>query len=552
MEHATSLLTDIGLGIIFAAVASHIARLLKQPLILGYVLGGVLLGNHIGFGFIQDEASIELIAEIGLILLLFIIGLEINLRELLKMGKALFTLGFAQFVVCVVLGLGFFKMLGYSMGGGNFDLLYLAVACALSSTLIVVKLLHDKFETGSVAGRLTIGILVLQDLWAIAFMAFQPNLLNPEIGAILKSVGQGAVLVTIAFLASQHVLSRLFRAAGRQPELVLLSSMAWCFLICGLAEKAGLSKEMGALIAGMSIAAFPYGTDVVSKLAGVRDFFVTLFFVALGLKVPAPSLNTVGISLVIAAFVLASRVLSIVPFARVLGLGLRTGFVTSVNLAQVSEFSLVILALGAGYKHVSPEVQSLVLTAMLISAVIATYEIQFNDKLARFFVSLMGRFGLRDSDRSHDAPAAEHGRDLIILGCFREAEALLNAVDREGSDLKSRIAVIDFNPAVGKKIQAKGFKWIYGDLAHPQTLHHLGIHHATVIVCSISDIFLKGINNKKLLHGLKKLAPEAKLIMMADDPHHAEELKKDGAHDAVVSAVLSGDKIHELLKGLAN
>ena len=549
MEHSASLLTDIGLGIIFAAGASHLARFLRQPLILGYVMGGVLLGTHIGFGLITNEASIELISEIGLILLLFIIGLEINLRDFLRMGKTMFVLSFVQFAVCALLGAGFFASLGYSVGGGNFDLLYLAVALSLSSTLIVVKLLNDKFETGTIAGRLTVGMLVLQDVWAIIFMAFQPNLLNPQLGGILWSFGEGLVLVLAAFLASKHLLARLFHAAGKYPELVLLSSTAWCFLVCGLAEYAGLSREMGALIAGMSIAAFPYGTDVISKLGGVRDFFVTLFFVSLGLKVPLPSWSVLGMSLVIVLFVLFSRLISIVPASRLLGSGLRTGFISAINLSQISEFSLVILALGAGYKHVSAELQALILTAMLLASVVSTYLIHFNDGLARWGLGLVSRIGLRDSD-GQDMSTDETGgtiRDIVLLGCFRAGLALLDIVHQHSPELKERILVVDYNPAIRPKLEAWGYKLAYGDLAHPQTLHHLGIEKASLVICSISDTFLKGITNRTLLSHLKKLAPDARLIMTADNPGDAEALRAAGAHDAVVPSTLTGTHLFRLL-----
>lgn len=549
MTHSLNILTDIGLGIIFAAGASHVARALRQPLILGYVLGGILLGTHLGFGLVTDEASIELISEMGLILLLFIIGLEINLRDLMKMGKAMFTLGLVQFAACVIMALGFFKMFGYSMGGGNFDLLYLAVALALSSTLIVVKLLNDKFETGTVAGRLTIGILVLQDIWAIIFMAFQPNLLNPELGGILRSFGQGLILVAFAFLASKYILTRLFHAAGKFPELVLLSSTAWCFLVCGLAEYAGLSKEMGALIAGMSIAAFPYGTDVISKLTGVRDFFVTLFFVALGLKVPQPSWAVLGMSFVIAGFVIFSRILSMVPTARMLKTGVRTGFLTAINLSQISEFSLVILALGAGYKHITPELQSLVLTSMLLMSVLSTYLIHFNDRLARWGLSLVSRIGLKDSDdQETESGFGGEVRDIVILGCFREGMALLDAIDKTAADVKPRVLVVDYNPAIREQLEARGYKLAYGDLAHPQTLHHLGIEKASIIICTISDTFLKGITNRKLLSHLKHMAPEARFIMTADDPVEAENLRSAGAHDTVLPSILTGARMLQLIK----
>lgn len=542
------LLHDIGLGIVFAAAASHVARLLKQPLLIGYVAGGVLLGTNIGFGLVTDAGSVQLISEIGLILLLFIIGLEIDVRQFMKMGKPMFTLGIAQFALCVLLGLAAFKPLGFGLGGGNFDLLYLAVALALSSTLIVVKLLHDKAETATVAGRLTVGILVLQDVWAIAFMAFQPNLLDPRIGGLVKSFGQGAVLVTLAFLASRHILSRLFHAAGKSPELVLLSSMAWCFLVCGLAEAAGLSKEMGALIAGMSIAAFPYGTDVAAKLGGIRDFFVTLFFVSLGLKVPLPSAGTLGLAALLVVFVFASRILSMVPIAHRFGMGLRTGLVAAVNLSQVSEFSLVILALGAGYGHVTAELQGLLLTTMLLASVASTYLIQYNDALARVGVRLCGRFGVRDSDRSVEAKAHASGRDIVLLGCFREGTALLERLDEAEDGLKERVLVVDFNPALRSSLERRGYKWVYGDLAHPQTLHHVGIEEASVVVCSISDTFLKGTTNSKMLAHLKHLAPKARFVMTADDPAAAARLKKEGAAYAVDAGALAGARLHDILK----
>ncbi len=553
-HHDATLLRDIGLGIVFAAVAAHVARLLKQPLILGYVLGGVLLGSHLGFGLITDPASVQLISEIGLIFLLFIIGLEIDLRELAKMGRNMFIIGVVQFVACVALGLAFFKPFGFALGGGKFDLLYLAVALALSSTLIVVKLLADKFETTTAAGRLTIGILVFQDLWAIAFMALQPNLLSPQLGSILRSVGQGAVLVAAAFFMSRHILSRLYHAAGKNPELVLLTSIAWCFAVCGLAAKAGLSKEMGALIAGMSIAAFPYGVDVISKIGGIRDFFVTLFFVALGLQVPQPTPAVLGMSVLIVVFVFLTRLLSVALTARFLGMGLRTGLVTAANLSQVSEFSLVILALGVGYGHIGPELQTLVLTAMLAASVSSTYLIMFNDRLARGIMAALRAIGLKElcEDTEHQAGHDHGGHDIVLLGCFRAGEVLVDLIDRQAPELKKRILVVDYNPVIRAGLEKRGFRWAYGDLAHPETLRHLHIEGASVVVCSVPDIFLKGTSNQKLLGHLKQLAPRARWIMTADDAKAAERLRASGAHDAVTAAELAGARFYELLCGASS
>lgn len=543
MNGGHSLLSDIGLSILAATACSHAARALRQPLLLGYVAGGVLLGSHLGFGLVTSEHSVELISEIGLILLLFIIGLEISLPDLRRMGRSMILLGVAQFVLCVLVG---YAALG--AGPARFDRLYLSIGLALSSTLIVVKLLHDKFELTTTAGRLTVGLLVLQDVWAIVFMAVQPNLLDPALGGILKSLVLGAALIAFAFLFSRFALGRLLAKAGRTPELVLLTSVAWCFLIAGLAAEAGLSKEMGALIAGLSIAAFPYGADVISKISGVRDFFVTLFFVSLGLKVPVPTWQLAGQSLALAALVLLTRLVSVAPAAAALGYGWRVGAVAALNLSQISEFSLVIMALGAGYGHVSQGASALMLSAMLLSAILSTYIIQFNDGLARLLVALLEKVGLR-ADRPTGKAAAEGdvARDIVILGFFRDGEALLEAVDAQAPDLPPRILVVDYNPAVRRKLEERGYRWAYADLAHPETLHHLGIEQASVVLCTVSDTFLKGITNRRLLAHLKRLAPKARYVMTADDPQEAERLRRDGAHQVVVSSRLAAG---ELLRSL--
>ncbi|HZC68373.1 MAG TPA: cation:proton antiporter [Nitrospirales bacterium] len=549
VDYSLSLLTDIAYGIIFAAAASHVARLFRQPLILGYVLGGVLLGTHLGFGLVTNEVNIELISEIGLILLLFIIGMEINLQELVKMGKSMFTLGIVQFSSCVALGLLAFRSFGYRIGNGNFDLLYIAVAAALSSTLIVVKLLHDKFETHTVTGRLTIGVLVLQDVCAIVFMACQPNLLNPQLGNIAKSLGFGAVLVMTAFLASRHLLSRLFRVASKSPELVLLTSIAWCFFISGLAEIAGLSKEMGALIAGMSIAAFPYGAAVIATLSGIRDFFVTLFFVSLGLKVPVPTWQLLQTSLVVAAFVLGSRLLSVAPTVYFLRMGLRNGVLTALNLAQMSEFSLVITALGANYGHISEGLSSTVLSSMLVTSILATYIINFNDTLTRALMRAVRILNIQEKGLQEEKTIRRERpkRDIVLLGCFRAGMAFLGAVETRAPHLKKRVLVVDFNAALKDQLESRGFHWVYGDIAYPETLHHWGIADASFVVCSVSDTFLRGITNRRLLAHLKQIAPQAQLIMTAEENEEANTLLKEGAKHVIVSEKLSGIRIFELV-----
>ena len=196
-----SLLSNIGLVFIIATLFAFIAKVLKQPLILAYLVAGVVIGPEIGLAWVKDKEIIELISEIGLILLLFIIGLEIDLTKLVSAGRTLLVAGISQFILCAAMGTGVALLMGFKPGDGNFDWLYLAVTLALSSTLIVVKLLYDKFELTTLPGRITLGVLVFQDIWAIVFLALQPNLHDPRLGALAESFmkGAGLVFVTLGF-----------------------------------------------------------------------------------------------------------------------------------------------------------------------------------------------------------------------------------------------------------------------------------------------------------------------------------------------------------------
>jgi Kef-type K+ transport system membrane component KefB len=547
VPHDVTLLRDIALGIVFAAVLGHVARLLRQPLLLGYIAGGVLLSSQMGFGLITNAASIELIAEIGLILLLFIIGLEIDLRELRRLGRSMLALGVGQFLINSLLGLAFFAWLGYRVAEGRFDLVYLAIVISLSSTLIVVKLLREKFELKILSGRLTLGVLVVQDIWAILFMAVQPNLAEPGVLRIAQSIAGGAVLVGVAFLASRYILAPLLEASARRPELVLISSVAWCFGIAGFAYQLGLSREMGALIAGVSISAFPYGADVISKVTGVRDFFVTLFFVALGLQVPVPSADVLGQALLIVVFVLVSRVISVVPTASLLGDGLYAGTVTALNLAQISEFSLVILTLGMGYGHVSERVSAVVLTAMILTSLLSPYLITWNDRVARWLVRPVQR-GPGIGGRAAPAGEGRPARDIVLLGHFRIAQAVLDLVEAQAPQLKGRITLVDYDANRAHGVMARGFRWEYGDLANPDALEHLGIEEARVVVTTISDTFLKGISTRRLVGNLRRLAPRAVIVMTGEEKTDMEDLLRAGADHVLIPGEITGERILDLLR----
>lgn len=533
-EGGHHLVSSIGTSILAATVMAFLSHFAKQPLLLAYIAAGVVIGPKIGFSLIQSEEDIAVIAEIGLILLLFMIGLEIDMKKLKESGKALILSGVFQFVICVLLGLAFFPMLGFTFGGGHYDLLYLTACCALSSTAIVVKLLYGKFELDTLAGRITLGVLVFQDLWAIVILGIQPNLADPDILTILISFAKGGALVVLSLLVSKYILPRLFKSIAKIPELLLVVSLGWCALICGVANFLDLSVEMGALIAGVSISTFPYNLDVIAKVISIRDFFVTLFFVALGMQVPNPldDLQVVGIAFVVAAFLILSRFLSVFPILYGLRQGHRISLLPSINLANLSEFSLVIAALGMGSGHIGDRTLSIILFVFVITSVLAPYLIKYNQSIQSGIAALLVRVGLRDAGGLLESRASEESKDIAMLGFFRVASSLIRSMQESTADmpgLLEKIVVVDFNPNVHAKLDAIGVKAIYGDISHMDTLHHAGIHGAKVVISTIPDTVLVGTDNLKMIKQIQSICPHAKIIVTAESPARALKMYAEGA-----------------------
>jgi len=538
------LLSAIGISILAAAILAYLAYLLKQPLLLAYIAAGAAIGPRFGFGLVQSEADISIIAEIGLILLLFMIGLELDLKKLKESGKSLITAGVFQFILCTAMGLGFFMLLGFTIGepfeyeifgvkvlGGQYDLLYLAVCVAISSTTIVVKLLYEKFELDTLAGRLTVGILVFQDIWAIVVLSIQSTLHDPQFLAILIQFGKAALLVGISLSLSKYVLGAVFRKIARLPELVLVASLGWCFLIAGLAGSVGLSMEMGALIAGVAISTFPYNLDIISKILNIRDFFITLFFVALGMVIPNP-LDNLGMLLVAgvtALFLVASRFLSIYPILYFLKNGNRVSLLTSINLSQISEFALVITVIGIKEKHIVPDIQTIIIFVFVMTSIASTYMIKYNHNLQDFLSGILARIGFKDLESAPTDEVAAAPKDIAFLGFYRVASAFIREMEESGVNIQDKMVVVDFNPRVFQRLPRHGVKVVYGDISNPETLHHAGIDGARIVLSTIPDEILVGTNNYRIIKQMKKTAPQARIIVTAVSPSQALKLYEAGA-----------------------
>ncbi len=528
------LIRDITYCTVAAWVLGLGAQFARQPLLLAYLAGGFALGP-MGFGFIQSAESISAISELGLIFLLFMIGLEIDLKKIASAGRSITLTALVQILGGIALGIIFFRLCGFPLGAGKWDALYLAVAGALSSTVIVVKMLYDKEELDTLTGRITLGVLVLQDLAVILFLAIQPNLENLAPGILLLSLIRVTVLVAATFAVSRYVLPAIFRGVARVPELMQVGAIAWCFLIGEFGQRLHLSREMGALVAGVALSTFPYALDVTAKVISLRDFFVTLFFVAIGMQIPLPTGSLVVWVLAFAAFVVVTRMATVFTPLYLMRRGLRTSVIPGLNLCQVSEFSLVVLALGASAGHLaSPATRGIVALAFTLLAVVSTFGMAKSNSLARALIPWLKKCGLRDLDQiaeDADVPGAiSHGAAarIVFIGFFRTASSLLEEIQRHDPELVADVAVVDFSPVARDGLLKRRVPVIYGDVAHRDTLVHAGVDKAEVLISTVPDSLLKGTTNARLVRFLRELNPTAK-IATADVLAQANELLDAGA-----------------------
>jgi Kef-type K+ transport system membrane component KefB/voltage-gated potassium channel Kch len=546
------LIRDITYCVLFAWGLGMLAHFSRQPLILAYLIAGFFIGPF-GMGWVKSQESISVISELGLIFMLFMIGLEIDLKKIVRAGRVILLGALGQLVGGCLLGILFFAGIGLSIGGGHFDALYLCVACALSSTVIIVKVLYEKRELDTLPGRVTLGILVLQDIFAILFLAVQPSLDNLQFGIVLLSIGRVCVLMATALALSRYVLPRLFRHIARRPELILLGALAWCFLIGEIAEKLDLSREMGSLVAGVSLSTFPYALDVTAKVTTLRDFFITLFFVALGMTIPIPNLSVIGLALIIAGFTIVSRLVTTFASLYVMKQGLRASLLPAINLAQISEFSLVVMQTGVAAGHITTETSGAVSFAFVVLAVLSTFAIVRSDEITRMAIRRLKQIGVRDLDHGRSADGEEksgHGesRRIVILGFFRAASALLAELGRRNPLLLDQISVVDFNPVVFQALSDRGLHVIYGDISNFDTLLHAGVSKAEIIVLSVPDSLLKGADNEKLVRHVRTLNPAARIVATADLLSDVDDLYGAGADYVTVPRLSDANALFEVIE----
>jgi hypothetical protein len=403
-----------------------------------------------------------------------------------------------------------------------------------------VKLLGDRFDLGSQAGRITVLTLIAQDIWAVLSLTFVTSQgegsRSGALGVVIM-LGGAAAAVGLLWLTARHLLTRLMRMLSRSPDMVAMAALGWCFVGAGAMSLAGLSAEMGALIAGLTLGSLPIAAELLAKVSALRDFFMALFFVALGMSLPLPSLEVLGAALALIGILLLSRLALFSPLLLAARLGPAVSFASAINLAQLSEFSLLLLPIGVAQGALTTADAATVSYALMLSVVLSTYGIRYNYALAFALTRLLrlkrAPAGAAPQPAAGDAGQAHAQAEVVMLGYFRNAESLVERLVGAAPDLLERILVVDYNLKLHPAIQALGLRVAYGDISNPETLRHHGIQGARVVLSTITDNFLRGTSNLELLQQIKSQNPGARFIGTAISAEEREALLAAGAYACV-------------------
>jgi hypothetical protein len=325
------------------------------------------------------------------------------------------------------------------------------------------------------------------------------------------------------------------------PDLIAVVALGWCFLWAQAFSFTGLSAEMGALLAGLTVSRLPQRTEILSKVSSLRDFFMALFFVALGIGLPPPTPAVMAGAAALVALVFLSRLLLFAPTLLSARLGPIVSLTSALNLAQLSEFSLLLVPVGLAQGVLDARDAAVVSYALMLSVVLTSYVVRFNHKVAAFLER-----GFAVGAAAAPADRADHpGAEIVFLGYFQNTEALARELRRSAPEILEKILVVDFNLKHHPVVRAHGMRVAYGDISNPELLRHLGLEHAQVVVSSIDDGFLRNTSNAKLLDAMRAINPRARMIVTAPGTEAAQELLGPRGLRLHCTAVGGGRRLRE-------
>ena len=524
---------EFSILLLICALVGAVFVRLRQPVLIAYIVVGIAVGPA-GFGLVTAHDQIDLLAQVGVAVLLFAVGLKLDLHHIRHIGPVALATGLGQLAFTIVIGFG----LVTALGRAPMEALYVAVALTFSSTIIIVKLLSDKRELDSLHGRIAVGFLIVQDLAVVvAMMAMSAMRSAADTGAAGEAgadMGALAVVASLAwrlalaavamFVLMRWVLPRVVAAMARSQELLLVFAIAWGVALASLGEWAGFSKEAGAFLAGFSLASTPYREAMNARLTGIRDFLLLFFFIDLGAKLDFSTLSAeVWPALVLSLFVLVGNPLIVMAIMGYMGYRRRTGFLAGLTVAQISEFSIVFVAMGITLGHVG--VQELGLTTLvgLVTITVSTYMILYSqplyERLAPWLRLFERKRPFRELQAESQAEGVRHA-EVVVFGMGRYGRRLFEQLRAAGVNAVG----VDFDPELVRELRACDLPVMFGDGEDPDFLESLPLQHARWAVTTLPQ----WESNRALLHALRTVGFGGQIAGAVRDAAHGRLLTEAG------------------------
>jgi len=500
---------EVALLLVMAAAIGLVGTLARQPLIVSFIAVGLIAGPSV-LDVVHSDAQIDLLSELGIAVLLFLVGIKLDLKLIRSLGAVSVMTGLGQVTFTAVVSFA----IGLALGMGPIASLYVGVALAFSSTIIVVKMLSDRREIDALHGQIALGVLIVQDLIVVfAMIALSAVGIGAaghgqtEDGSVIMVLASGLALVAAALLFARHAADPLTERLARAPELLVIFAIALAAMFAAIGDMVGLGKEVGGLMAGVALASTPYRETIAARLAPLRDFLLLFFFVALGGALDLALLGgQIAAALVLSVFVLIGKPLVILALTGAMGYRKRTGFLAGLTVAQISEFSLIFVAMGVSLGHVTEDALGLVTMVGLITIAVSSYMITYSHQLYAVFEPLLGIFERRGSPReplgagAHNASAYQ----VIIFGLGRFGTAIGLRLKKRGI----RVLGVDFNPQAVRRWRDLGLEADFGDASDPEFVADLPFRGAEWMVSTV-PIHPAGLSHEDTRRTLIQLARSA-------------------------------------------
>lgn len=483
---AQSAFGEVAALLVMAAIVGFVGIMLRQPLIVSFIAVGLIAGPS-ALDVVRSDAQISLLSELGIAVLLFLVGIKLDIKLIRSLGTVSIMTGLGQVAFTSIFGFG----IGLALGLNAITSLYVAVALTFSSTIIIVKLLSDKREIDSLHGQIALGFLIVQDLVVVLAMIVLSAVgigtgTGQEHGSghILVVLGSGIVLVGLVVLFARYAANPLTERLARAPELLVIFAIAQAAIFAAFGDFVGLGKEVGGLLAGVSLASTPYRETIAARLAPLRDFLLLFFFIALGATLDLSLLGAhVTGAIVFSLFVLIGNPLIVLAIMGWMGYRRRTGFLAGLTVAQISEFSLIFIAMGVSLGHIDQDALGLVTMVGLVTIAASTYMITYSHQLYRFFEPLLGVFERKGTPREpgDGVHHAVNRYDVLIFGLGRFGTAVGLRLKNKGL----RVLGIDFNPLAVRRWRNLGLDTEYGDATDPEFIEALPLMGTEWVVSTV-------------------------------------------------------------------